>query len=700
MGVDDCLPPSSTTRRELLAVVEFTRHFHQYLLGRPFIVRSDYSSLRWLVKMKEPEGQLARWLEKLAEYDFKVVHQPGHHHHNADVMSRRPCPPTCPCNMTDPAEGNGKVHHQGVQCNLELLGDATSMELGVVGVGAHPSERTRLFEVVPKADQECQTSVERVYVSDTTPTVLFNGWTMEDLCTAQKADPDIAPVWRWLEEGGERPTWVDVSPLGWATKASWSQWKRLYMQEGILLRRFYSTNEAVFHPQIALPCPLRQDVLKQMHDGPMGGHFGVERTLACIQTRYYWYQMRFDVTLWCYTCTHCAAKACPSKKPQAPMGTVRMVAPMERIAIDLMEPMNETERHNRYILVAQDYFTKWVEAYPLPNDHAVTVAEALTAEWVCRYGVPQTLHSDQGSNFESDVFRRMCKLLGIEKTHTTPFRPQSDGQVERFNATLQKILATTAERCHWDWDLMTPLAVMAYRTTEHSSTGLTPNMMLFGRELTEPTDLVAGLPPDHDSAKTPPEYIAQLRDRLELAQRIARETLGESVKRAKKQYDKNAHKSSYNIGQSDDLVYRIQKNPKTKVKVVHHDKLKPYHSRSPLDTSWVHQYAKACHPVQVVPPALEDDTVTSDLDLPSLFSDKPSCDNTDYVIDSPSSALSSPEGPDELQFGSGSTVQQGQTWAVSNPAVDPTSKRPKRDIKPPKRFGDWIVSLTELKPAF
>ncbi|KAI4905604.1 hypothetical protein NFI96_006898 [Prochilodus magdalenae] len=308
----------------------------------------------------------------------------------------------------------------------------------------------------------------------------------------------------------------------------------------------------------------------------------------------------------------------------------------------------------------------------------------------------------------------MCELLGIEKTRTTPFRPQSDRQVEQFDGTLQKILATTAERCHWDWDLMIPLAVMAYRATKHSSSGLTPNMMLFGRELTEPIDLVAGLPPDHESAKTPPEYVAQLRDRLELAHRIAREALGESVKRAKKQYDKNAHKTSYNIGdavwylvkgtkrvrnkvrkflpsyegpyfilgQLDDLVYRIQKNPKTKVKVVHHDKLKPYNSRTPLDTSWVRQYAEAWRPVEALPPALEDDTFNSELDLPSLFSDKPSCDNTDHVVDFPSSALPSPEGSDELQSSGGSTVQQGQTWTVSNPVVGPT----------PKRFGDWLVS--------
>ncbi|KAL1265477.1 hypothetical protein QQF64_003504 [Cirrhinus molitorella] len=74
----------------------------------------------------------------------------------------------------------------------------------------------------------------------------------------------------------------------------------------------------------------------------------------------------------------------------------------------------------------------------------------------------------------------MCELLDIDKTHTTPFRPQSDSQVERFNGTLQKILATTSERCHREWDLMVPYAVMAYRATKHSPTGFTPNMMLFG----------------------------------------------------------------------------------------------------------------------------------------------------------------------------------------------------------------------------
>ena len=108
-------------------------------------------------------------------------------------------------------------------------------------------------------------------------------------------------------------------------------------------------------------------------------------------------------------------------------------------------------------------------------------------------------------------------MLRIYKTRTTPFRPQTDGQVERFNAALRKIIATTAERCHWDWDIMTPYAVRAYRASKHSSTSLTPNMMLFKREIAEPVDLVAGLPPDPDNTTTPPSYVVQLRERLALS---------------------------------------------------------------------------------------------------------------------------------------------------------------------------------------
>ncbi|XP_034549911.1 uncharacterized protein LOC117820296 [Notolabrus celidotus] len=642
-----------TTWRELLAVVEFTSHFRQYLLGRPFIVRTDHSSLRWLTRMKEPEGQLARWLEKLSEYDFEIIHRPGRLHVNADSLSRQPWRQSCPCKLPGPSPP-GNIKHQAVQCDLDsVFSHAVQSPVGVEGHPALATESLVGVDETPQPGADSLETPERILLTQTGEAALFSGWSPEELQQAQEADPDISPIRAWMEASRERPSWTTVSPYSPATKTFWSQWKRLYIRNGVLVRRFYCLDDIQFYPQVVLPRTLQPDIMRQLHEGPVGGHFGVERMVARLQTRYYWYHMREDVALWCRTCTRCAAKARPNKTPQAPMGTVRVGAPMERIALDIMGPLNETERKNCYVLVVQDYFSKWVEAYPLPNDKAVTVAEVLASEWVCRYGAPQTLHSDQGRNFESEVFQKMCSLFGIDKTRTTPFRPQSDGQVERFNATLQKILATTAERCHWDWDLMIPYAVMAYRATKHSATSFTPNFMMFGREVSEPVDLVAGLPPDPESTPSAPEYVQHLRERLEMAHQIARDALGDSVKRAKRQYDKNCCRTQYHVGdavwylikgtrkvknkvrkflpayegpffilgQLDDLVYRIQKGPKTKVKVVHHDQLKPYRSRDLLDNSWALERAQTWTPVEVSPPALDADPADYDSGLAGLFVD-------------------------------------------------------------------------------
>ena len=79
------------TRRELLAMVKAIKHFHVYLYGRKFLLRTDHSALRWLLNFRQPEGQVARWIETLQQYDFDIEHRPGVSHGNADSLSRRPC---------------------------------------------------------------------------------------------------------------------------------------------------------------------------------------------------------------------------------------------------------------------------------------------------------------------------------------------------------------------------------------------------------------------------------------------------------------------------------------------------------------------------------------------------------------------------------------------------------------------------------
>ncbi|VDI24365.1 Hypothetical predicted protein [Mytilus galloprovincialis] len=114
--------------------------------------------------------------------------------------------------------------------------------------------------------------------------------------------------------------------------------------------------------------------------------------------------------------------------------------PMERIAMDILGELPASEKGNKYILVISDYYTKWTESHPMPNMEATTVANILMTEVISRFGVPTIIHSDQGSQFESHLFKEMCKLLQIEKTRTTPYHPKSDGMVERFNKTLATML--------------------------------------------------------------------------------------------------------------------------------------------------------------------------------------------------------------------------------------------------------------------
>ncbi|PNF15527.1 hypothetical protein B7P43_G16595 [Cryptotermes secundus] len=179
-----------------------------------------------------------------------------------------------------------------------------------------------------------------------------------------------------------------------------------------------------------------KDVLSELHGGPSGGHFGVNKTLNKVRQRFYWLQARTDIEKWCRQCDTCAASRVPRTRNRGQMHQYNVGAPFERIAIDIAGPFPRSDQGNRYLLIAMDYFTKWPEVYAIPNQEASTIAEVLVANFFCRFGIPRELHSDQGRNFESQLLQEVLQRLGVSKTHTTPFHPQSDGMVERYAKTI------------------------------------------------------------------------------------------------------------------------------------------------------------------------------------------------------------------------------------------------------------------------
>ena len=230
--------------------------------------------------------------------------------------------------------------------------------------------------------------------------------------------------------------------------------------------------------QLVAPRSLLKAILQHSHNHKMGGHLGFIKTLYNVRQRFYWPGQRSDVARWCHRCQEFGARKPKKRKRALLKETVGL--PMERIALDIMGPLPQSNSDNSYILVIGDYFSKCTGAYALPDHTAQTVARVVVEEWICRYGVPRIIHSDQGHDFESHLFTEMCRLLKIEKTKTCPYRPQSDGMIERFNRTVAQMLAIFVKGNRKTWDEHLPFLMLAYWSTVHESTQCTANELMYG----------------------------------------------------------------------------------------------------------------------------------------------------------------------------------------------------------------------------
>ena len=177
---------------------------------------------------------------------------------------------------------------------------------------------------------------------------------------------------------------------------------------------------------------------------------------------------------------------------------------MERVSLDIMGPFPRSTSGKKYVLVLGEICT------------------SLVYKFVSHFGVPLQIHTDQGTQFQSQLFEQICNLPGIHKTRTTPFHLQSDGFVERFNRTLESMLTVNVDEDQRDLDKFVPLMTMACRATPHGSTGLSPNMLILGREIVLPIDLMVGLPTDSVETQEYNEYVETLQEHFQRAFEITR----------------------------------------------------------------------------------------------------------------------------------------------------------------------------------
>ena len=200
-------------------MVFFLIHRRQYLLGKPFLVRTDHFALQWLRRTPEPIGQQSRWLEVMEEFNFTIEHRPGAKHIHADALSRRPC-------------------RQCGQCGNEVA-ETEPASLQAIGVND------------PHVDTE-------------------DDWSPETISRRQSEDPDIGPIFRAMKDGGEPPAWNNMLPASQSTKIYWTLWSSLELCNGVLYLRSEGSQS---NSQLRLISPpsYRDEIMHQVMRGLLEG---------------------------------------------------------------------------------------------------------------------------------------------------------------------------------------------------------------------------------------------------------------------------------------------------------------------------------------------------------------------------------------------------------------------------------------------
>lgn len=416
-----------------------------------------------------------------------------------------------------------------------------------------------------------------------------------------------------MQSDKEKPSLQSISKYSHGTKVLFNIWHELTLVNEVL----YKISDKDIGGKVNLlvtPSNIRRYIFDQLHSNRVAGHFGRDKTVNAIKSRFYWPGLTSDVSRWCNECDLCSRRKPGPGRGKAPMKNVQSGFPLERIAIDILGPLPTSDRGHSYIMVVGDYFTKWTESYAIADHTAQTVADTLVTEFICRYGVPYCIHTDQGREFESNLFKALCKLLDIDKTRTTPYHPQSDGMIERFNRTLQQMLAMFANSNRNDWDDHLPYVMFAYRTKVQDSTKCTPSLLMFGREINVPIDILVG-DPNHNGM-CPIEYVQWVQAASEQAFEFAQQNLTGSFKRQKYYHDQNMKTKSIEvnswvwrwyppnanvklglgwtgpylvIGKPSDVTVKIQKALDAPMITVHINDLKPYLGDTSRLTSWIQQ---------------------------------------------------------------------------------------------------------------
>lgn len=392
----------------------------------------------------------------------------------------------------------------------------------------HKSQKRKKTKMQRRQDRVMGTKVAEHVLNPSEPDLSFIYSDVEKL---QKEDPTLIPLFsKCVSE---------------TTKVTERGKEVFVVKEGKLYRR------SEIGDQLAVPQSLRPTILNLSHSVPWAGHLGQSKTFSRMVPRFYWPQQYSDTVKYCQSCPECQLTAPSKKRDRAPLISMPIIdTPFTRIAMDIVGPLERSSAGHRYILVICDYATRYPEAFPLKKIKARQIVNCLI-QLFSRVGLPKEIITDQGTNFTSSLLKQVYQLLGIRGVKTSPYHPQTDGLVERFNKTLKSMLRKFVAASGSDWDQWLPFLLFAYREVPQASTGFSPFQLLYGHSVRGPLDVLkeAWEGPTSNQGCNELSYVLKMRDKLEQFKELAYENQTQAQERQQQNYNKASRRRVFNEGQ-------------------------------------------------------------------------------------------------------------------------------------------------------
>ena len=417
---------------ELAAIVFGIRKFEHLCKYATFEVHTDASALRHLKTLKNPTGILQRYLEVLSAFSFRVIHKAGVLNTNADALSRS-------THLPEPTE-----------------------------------EEVQEQEIAAVSGMQCS---------------------KEEMLRAQQEDRDLQEVSKWVNSG--------TVPQGEDLRGQGEELKRYSQIAGAVKRDSRGllvlpmsqpgTNKMV--DRVLVPPRMRDAMFQMLRCHPSAGHFGMQATLMRAH-KYMWYpNFRKDLQHRIRICGPCLEKLKKTDNKDTVHVPRKASYPYEVLYIDLVGPLGNREVGPRYVLTCEDGFTRFTTGIPIPNKESATVARALMDNIIHVFGCPERIHSDQGSEFTSNLWNELMEQLGIEKSFTPVANPNSN-IIERYHRVLGQTLRVLLGKDENQWPKWISAISFAYNTKVNAVTGVTPYEALFNRHPRIPLDIILENPAD------------------------------------------------------------------------------------------------------------------------------------------------------------------------------------------------------------